>query len=392
MKIAVLTTGNPSDRKGLFNNVHERIKYLKKRSCIVDAYLIRYYDDLIFRILKPQYSFKGKEDFSHIGDIRYRNVWIAHSFIESLLTSKLKLKGISASFQIKKYIDIFKEYDIISAHTHEGIYLASLVKDRYNIPFVATWHGSDINVLPFKNKRTFLATKQLQENAAHNFYVSNKLLNTSKKISTIDNKSVSYSAPSDIFFKFSTVKRNELRDAFHFKTKYTLGFIGNLYSIKNVLILPEIFHQLQKDGMDVTYIIVGNGELEQSLKNKIKNLNIKNVLYLGKQEPENIPNIMNCLDILVIPSLNEGLPMVTLEALACGVKVVGSDVGGIPEVIGAENVFTLDDNFVTNISSRIKELLTTDKVISPPLSEKFNWKKTIDNEWNIYDQILSKNH
>lgn len=49
------------------------------------------------------------------------------------------------------------------------------------------------------------------------------------------------------------------------------------------------------------------------------------------------------------------MPRVTLEAKACGVHVVGSDRGGIPESIGSENCFTLDDQFVNNISNRITE-------------------------------------
>ena len=45
---------------------------------------------------------------------------------------------------------------------------------------------------------------------------------------------------------------------------------------------------------------------------------------------------MNCIDVLLLPSRNEGLPLVTLEALKCGASVLGSEVGGIPEVIGRE--------------------------------------------------------
>lgn len=61
--------------------------------------------------------------------------------------------------------------------------------------------------------------------------------------------------------------------------------------------------------------------------------------------------------MLLLPSLNEGMPRVTLEALTCGVSVVGSNVGGISESIGEKNSFDLDDDFLNSISSRAIEIL-----------------------------------
>ena len=59
---------------------------------------------------------------------------------------------------------------------------------------------------------------------------------------------------------------------------------------------------------------------------------------------------MNCIDLLVLPSLNEGLPLVCAEALRCGANVVGSDAGGIAEVIGADSVVPLCDAFVDTLA------------------------------------------
>ena len=65
------------------------------------------------------------------------------------------------------------------------------------------------------------------------------------------------------------------------------------------------------------------------------------IRFFGNQPSPAMPDIMNCIDVLVLPSLNEGLPLVCAEALSCGAAVVGSDVGGIAEVIGSENVVPL---------------------------------------------------
>ena len=65
------------------------------------------------------------------------------------------------------------------------------------------------------------------------------------------------------------------------------------------------------------------------------------ISFFGNQPSSVMPDIMNCIDVLVLPSLNEGLPLVCAEALSCGAAVVGSDVGGIAEVIGSDNVVPL---------------------------------------------------
>ena len=157
-----------------------------------------------------------------------------------------------------------------------------------------------------------------------------------------------------------------------------LGFVGNIIDVKNVLVLPEIVLNVKKmmSDKDVVLVIVGNGDLEKPLFNQLEGNGIK-YIYIGKQPPAAVPGIMNCLDLLILPSKNEGLPMVTLEAMACGVKVVGSNVGGISESIGKENCFDLGPSFVKDISVRIVELVKNQN--NPiTLPSEFSWTSAID--------------
>ena len=91
-----------------------------------------------------------------------------------------------------------------------------------------------------------------------------------------------------------------------------------------------------------------------------------------------MPGIMNCIDVLVLPSLNEGLPLVCAEALRCGANVVGSDVGGIAEVIGRGNVVPLGEGFEKNMAEKIVHMLL-DKP-SQPLPSYISWEKTSEIE------------
>jgi glycosyltransferase involved in cell wall biosynthesis len=142
-------------------------------------------------------------------------------------------------------------------------------------------------------------------------------------------------------------------------------------------------------GVDRSKIYVaGDGELLNKLKDKTNKYNIRNVKFTGNLLPEDIPCIMSSLDLLLLPSLNEGMPRVTLEALALGVPVIGSNVGGIPESIGEENCFDLDEKFVKNISTRALEILVN-KEKPKGLSKEFYWESTLEKEINVYNRILN---
>lgn len=388
MKLAILNTGSTNNRKGAFNNVHERIKHLQEVDNVeVDVFLIQHYDSWFFKLLRK--DDRVREDQSIVDGIKYNNLWVKHKLTDYFLTYKLKMKDISCKSQLAQFVDIFKDYNLLSVHALPDMYLAYLVKQKYGIPFVTTWHGSDINVWPFVNKNGFKTTKLILENADFNFFVSKQLMHTSDKITKTGNKDYLYTGPSDIFKLGTLEEKKQKRIEMNLSSKYLIGFIGNFVQIKNVMVLPDIFNAINKKIKEVSFIVVGDGKLGDELKDKMQKMKVDNVVFTGKMEPKDIPNLMKSLDILVLPSLNEGMPRVTLEALACGVHVVGSDVGGIPESIGKENTFALDDNFVDNISDRIVTILKNGKE-PKPLSEEFSWNKAVEKEMGVYLSIIGE--
>ena len=104
------------------------------------------------------------------------------------------------------------------------------------------------------------------------------------------------------------------------------------------------------------------------------------VRFWGDIPSAQMPSVMNCIDVLVLPSLNEGLPLVCAEALKCGVNVVGSDVGGVAEVIGMENVVPLDPDmdFAARFARRVVQVLNEPS--SASLHPHFSWKETAKKE------------
>lgn len=393
MRIAILNTGNTNNRKGAFNNVHERIKHIKRlKEVQVDAYLIRYIDSWMFRLVRNRFNPNNiiKETIETvitIDGVSYTNLYVKHKIIDYILTYRLNIKDIASKSQLNQFVDQFKDYDLLSVHAIQDMYIAFLVKQKYGIPFVTTWHGSDINVWPFVNKEGFKTTKLILENADFNFFVSRKLMHTSDKITKKGKKDYLYSGPADIYIHPPRHSKEYVRNELKISTKYLVGYIGNMVPIKNVMILPDIFRRIQSILHDVSFIVVGNGDLLNNLKAKAIEYNIQNISFTGKLLPEEIPAIMYSLDLLLLPSLNEGMPRVTVEALSLGVPIIGSNVGGIPESIGKTNCFNLDNDFIKNISNRAIEILKN-VTIPDPLSIEFSWENTVEKEMNVYKKLL----
>ena len=85
---------------------------------------------------------------------------------------------------------------------------------------------------------------------------------------------------------------------------------------------------------NVKLLIVGDGPLRENLKFKIKNLKLENKIeLLGEVSPDKVPQYLAEADIFVRPSLSEGLGTAFLEAMAVGLPIIGTPVGGIPDFL-----------------------------------------------------------
>jgi glycosyltransferase involved in cell wall biosynthesis len=113
-------------------------------------------------------------------------------------------------------------------------------------------------------------------------------------------------------------------------------FVGRLSIEKGVPVLLEAWSMLEKRGMEL--VIVGDGPLMEGLDTEA----VRDVRFLGPQPPGEVRRLMLSSRALVFPSIwYEGQPMVLLEALAAGLPLAASDIGGIAGTIGNTNAAQL---------------------------------------------------
>ncbi len=117
--------------------------------------------------------------------------------------------------------------------------------------------------------------------------------------------------------------------------KYDLIFVGRLARNKGINLLLGVVSKLKIKNPNFKLLIVGNGPLLDSLKLKIENLRLQNnvLLYGWAKDSQEIARLLNESKILVMPSYNEGGPRVVVEAMACGVPVLATPVGIVPDII-----------------------------------------------------------
>ena len=118
--------------------------------------------------------------------------------------------------------------------------------------------------------------------------------------------------------------RDRIRRELQVDGKFVVGNVGRFRYQKNHVYLIDIFAALYKKDPDAVLICVGNGELEEKIKEQAKRLQIDDrIIFLGYRS--DVSDIMQAFDLLIMPSLFEGLPVTGVEAQALGVPALFAD-------------------------------------------------------------------
>jgi len=169
-------------------------------------------------------------------------------------------------------------------------------------------------------------------------------------------------------------------------------FAGRLSKEKNIDSLVDIGNKLPSD---VHLIILGTGPEEQKIKELIKIQ--KNIHYLGYQTKENTISLIRGSDVLIQPSLKEGISSTLLEAMACQTAIIVSNVGGNKELVdnGVNGIMIEpkdSDSFVKEIINLVNNTELRKSFENQALNtvKKYDWNQVGNLYLNIYESMLNQ--
>ena len=138
--------------------------------------------------------------------------------------------------------------------------------------------------------------------------------------------------------------RNIFREKLDISDKVVIGNVGRFTFQKNHKFLLEVFNEYLKINNEAILLLVGEGELEEEIRNKMKDLNIDNkVIFYGISNE--VEKLMQAMDCFVMTSFYEGLPIVGVEAQASGLPLILSDkITNEIKIISNVKFISLNDN------------------------------------------------
>ena len=153
----------------------------------------------------------------------------------------------------------------------------------------------------------------------------------------------------------------------------------------------QAVNELIEQYPNLTCYIAGDGEERDTLQNLISNNNLeKHCKLLGFLSNEELPVWLNASDLFVLPSLAEGNPTVMFEALGCGKPFIGTNVGGIPDVINSDDYgYICNPDSVSELVDIIKKGIDKDWDSNKihVYSRQFTWDNISNKLVKIYDRV-----
>lgn len=229
----------------------------------------------------------------------------------------------------------FEKLDLL--HVHYAIphatsaYLAKQILGdaARNVPIITTLHGTDITLIgsdPSYKDVVDFSINQSDGVTAVSEYLKQETYNKfdiKKEIEVIPN--------------FIDLERFKKSNKGHFKKaicpedEKIITHVSNFREVKRVPDVVSTFHHILENGVEAKLLMVGDGPDRQRAENRCRELKIcDKVRFLGKQEQ--VEEVLSISDLFLIPSGSETFGLAALEAMSCGVPVISSNIGGLPEV------------------------------------------------------------
>jgi N-acetyl-alpha-D-glucosaminyl L-malate synthase BshA len=282
-----------------------------------------------------------------------------------------------------KLVDVVKYENLDLLHVHYAIphaavaYMAKkiLIQEGKYIPVITTLHGTDITLVG--NDHSFAPVVEFSINKSDGITAVSQFLkdkteeyfHIEKEIRVIYN-----------FIDFTRFKRNNkdhFRKAIAPNDEKILMHVSNFRKVKRVQDVIKIF-KIVSEKLPAKLLMIGDGPERASCEELCRSMGIcGDIRFLGKQDA--IEELLAITDVFLLPSGNESFGLVALEAMACEVPVISSNVGGLPEVnIHGVTGFTSDIGDVETMASNALRILENPDMLAEFRANAFAQAKRFD--------------
>jgi glycosyltransferase involved in cell wall biosynthesis len=210
--------------------------------------------------------------------------------------------------------------DIIQAEyiPHSSIIPAFL--KRKDTPLVLKFHGDDARIYPFGNRFNLAMTRSMLKRADHVITASIEMKQILTRIGADPERITPLHTGIDTEF-FTPGQRAESRRALGIPESGTVFvFVGRIHPWKGI---PEIL-RVAEACPDFRFVLIGPGDIPAHREN---------CLFTGQMEPETIRLWLRAADCFILPTHTEAVPTSVMEAFACGIPAITTDIGGCPEIV-----------------------------------------------------------
>lgn len=401
MKVLILTADSngaypvPASKGGAVATLIEHLADGNNKKKLCDMEILSYYDKKAFEMSKKYPNVK----FSWVKIPRLIKVLDKCAFF-IIRTIKKEEKAVSFKSPFSLLFYIWKARNVIKNTDAEKIVLENnipLALSLKNTKYKGQWYYHLHNVPRIDGRCRDVMSKTTKFLCVSR-YVADCICNESSAIGVmpIEKTTILYNCVDTSLFKplsvdeIKIVKKNYgIRDE-----DKVLLFTGRLTEEKGadklleaLMLLPSNFKGLIVGSYHYNADV--NSDYQDKLYALAKQLG-ERVIFTGYVQHNELPYLYNIADIAVLPSMwEEPAGLTNLEAMACGIPIITTDAGGIPEYVGASVVLERDANIVENISDMIMKLINNQQYYEKMCEYSRDYVKRNFNEEIYIDKLIS---
>lgn len=324
------------------------------------------------------------------GELLFKFIEKGINFVPVPLKTKKELSP-KIVFSALKLFRTIKEnkIDIVHSNSRTTQVLGCMLESYTGVTHIYTCHGFfkrrlHRRIFPCWGKKVIAISEQVKEHLIRDF-----------KVNADDIRVIHNGIDVKRFEQNSLFDKHQAKINLGFGRGPVVGIIARLSDVKGHIYLIEAMKQVLEKVPSVQLLIIGEGKMKEALANRVKILGIEDSVYFLPAVSDTRP-LLQLMDIFCMPSLEEGLGLSLMEAMASGLAVIGSDIGGIKTLIrDGFNGLLVPPQDISGLSLAISALLEDERKRSLLAQEarEFIWhnfsrEKMAEETERVYSECL----